>query len=117
MENDTRVFSGAHNLAQEPYYGDPLHDEGNHVVQGYEEDFFDEYEAPIEDEQYMVYSDEDELDEPSKPFFFAMNIMDVLSVLAGVVVIFILTALIISLLTWLRTDITDTLVIFQSRIL
>lgn len=49
-------------------------------------------------------------------FRVALNVMDTASVLAGVVVILILTTLIISLVSWLRMDILHSFVLLQANV-
>lgn len=66
-----------------------------------------------EEEYYSVYNEE--LDGTHR-FHVAMNVLDTASVLAGVVVILVLIALIASLFSWLRTDITHSFVLLQSGI-
>jgi len=81
----------------------------------YDEDYGVEYDDPqdAEDEDYSVYDDETD---NTHRFHLAMNVFDTASVLAGVIVIFALSALIFSLLSWVRTDITHSFVILQNRI-
>lgn len=61
--------------------------------------------------QYPYYddADEDEIDEADSEqrFHVAMGVFNFISVLAGVVVILMMVALLISLFTWLRSDMMD----------
>ncbi len=116
MEQNTRVFYGANDLEYPPqedgYIEEPTQEAGSY------EDGFMGYEVegePIEDEDYEIYEEEPEVSTGHR-FRTAMNVFDSMSVLAGVVVILVLTALIVSLVTWLRTDIMHSFVILQSRI-
>lgn len=105
---------------QEPDY-DPQEEPG--YEQEYEEEYAPEYDEGYdgeydeyqdeEDEDYSVYEGEED---NTHRFHVAMNVFDTASVLAGVVVIFALSALIFSLLSWVRTDITHSFVILQNRI-
>jgi hypothetical protein len=96
-------------LYQEGYEAeyDPEYDQD----QEYDEEYDDPQDA--EDEDYSVYQDEAD---NTHRFHLAMNVFDTASVLAGVVVIFALSALIFSLFSWVRTDITHSFVILQNRI-
>lgn len=107
---------------QQPEYGFPQEPD----VGGYSEAYAPEYDSQDErdydgedyddfsgDEDYSVY--QDEMDNTHR-FHIAMNVFDTASVLAGIVVIFALSALIFSLLSWVRTDITHSFVILQNRI-
>lgn len=70
-----------------------------------------EYEnAP---EGYEDYLPEEE---PENRFGVAVHVFDVLSSLAGVFVILILVAMLLTLVDWLRTDILHSFVLLQSGI-
>lgn len=126
MDQNTRVFQGA--------YQDPQGQGNGFAPTGYEapyEGFEEDYEEhPYEDEYEEEYDEEalppqgveeeysvyhEELDSTHR-FRVAMNVFDTASVFAGIVIIFALTALIISLVSWVRTDITHSFVILQNRI-
>lgn len=81
----------------------------------YDPDYDGDEEAygEFQDEDYSVYQDERD---NTHRFHLAMNVFDTASVLAGIVVIFALSAIIFSLISWVRTDITHSFVILQNRI-
>lgn len=91
---------------------EPLEDD-DYDHQDEDEEYGDAYDGDLEDEDYSIYNEE--LDDTHK-FRIAMNVFDTASVFAGIVVIFALTTLIFSLLSWIRTDITHSFVILQNRI-
>ncbi len=65
------------------------------------------------DEEYSDYNEE--LDDAHR-FHVAMNVLDLISILAGLAVILVLAAILISLLTWLQGDITQSLTLFASQL-
>lgn len=134
MDRNDRVFYGTYDDPQEPQnglngampgggyedgYGDGYddgygggYDDG--YGQPYDEAAMDGYDGGNpEGGDYSVYDGEGE---PPRRFHLAMNVLDTVGVLAGVVVILALTALIISLVSWVSADITHSFVILQSRI-
>lgn len=73
--------------------------------------------APREDYVYDdEYSDYDEQLDNTHRFHVAMNVFDTASVIAGLVVILVLVTLLISLITWVWSDISHSLLMFQSKI-
>ncbi len=133
MEQNTRVFyanyGDASGYAPEggPEYGQEYgqqYGEGQYEEGPYEEGPYEGYDPSMayedgaeeefpQEGDYSVYNEELE---GGHRAHWALGVMDTVSVLAGVVVILALTALIISLVSWLRTDITHSFVILQSRI-
>ena len=95
--------------AMEPY--SEVYDEQGYEYAQEDQDGFD-YDDTEDEGDYSVYSEE----ESGGRFHMAMNVFDTMSVLMGVVVILALTTLIISIISWLRADITHSFVILQSRI-
>ena len=80
----------------------------------YDEPFMEEYEEETTGgEDYSVYAEEDGV--PHRPYA-ALNILDTFSVLIGVVAILALTSIIVSLISWVYTDIAHSFVILQSNI-
>ena len=65
------------------------------------------------EEEPSEYSDE--LDDAHR-FHIAMNVFDLISVLVGLAVILVLVAILISLVTWLQRDITQSLTLFTSNL-
>jgi len=70
-------------------------------------------EPDIPEEDYAVYNEEPD---NAHRFHVAMNAFNLASVFAGVVAIFALTALIITLVSWIQTDISNSFVLLQSGI-
>lgn len=75
----------------------------------YEDDGYDEY---AEGDEYY----ENEALDSAHRFRVAMNVFDTVSVLVGVVVVLVLVALLASLFSWLRADVTHTFALLQTRI-
>ena len=65
------------------------------------------------EEEPSDYSDE--LDDAHR-FHVAMNVFDLISVLVGLAVILLLVAILVSLITWLQRDITQSLTLFTSNL-
>lgn len=85
----------------------------------------DEPETEYEVEAYGNEIDEGEMDDAyyenealdsAHRFRVAMNVFDTVSVLVGVVVVLVLVALLVSLFSWLRTDVTHTFALLQTRL-
>lgn len=85
-----------------------------------------EDDMPDEDVQYIDYSQtgfeeeeysdfNEELDDTHR-FRVAMNVFDLISVLIGLAVILMLVAILVSLLTWLRSDITQSFTLITSQL-
>lgn len=94
--------------------------------QPYDDDFTPQPEQPEEAQvEYMNYSQtgfeeeysdyNEELDDTHR-FHVAMNAFDLISVLAGLAVILILVAILVSLLTWLQGDISQSLTLLTSQL-
>ncbi len=95
------------------------------VLEPYDEEYdaYDEaadmepYDDPAYDEDEYLQDDYSDyhaaLDEASR-FKVAMGAFDLVSVLVGVVVILVLVGMLVSLLTWLRSDIQHSALLLQS---
>lgn len=59
--------------------------------------------------------DENEALDNAHRFRIAMNVFDAISVIAGLMTILVLVALLVSLVSWLRTDITHSFTLLQTR--
>ena len=98
-----------------------------------ESDFIQEDDAPFGDEERAdgreieyqrytndgfqeEYSDENEELDDLHRFHVAMNVFDLISVLAGLAVILVLVAILVSLLTWLQSDITQSFTLLTSQL-
>ncbi len=120
MDQNTRVFQTGY---QEAMPEEEDVENGLYASAGYEEDeegYEEDYAGYELEEGYLPQEEEysmfhEELDDQHR-FHVAMNVFDTASVLAGVVVILALTALIFSLFSWVKTDITHSFVILQSNI-
>ena len=75
-------------------------------------DYVDYSQSGFEEEEYSDYNEE--LDDTHR-FHVAMNVFDLVSVLAGLAVILVLVAILISLLTWLQGDITQSFTLLTSQ--
>ena len=75
-------------------------------------DYIDYSQTGFEDEEYSDYNEE--LDNAHR-FHVAMNVFDLISVLAGLAVILVLVAILISLVTWLQSDITQSFALITSQ--
>lgn len=94
--------------AQPPY--DPPYES---EPEDQEVSYIDYSQSGFEEEEYSDYSEE--LDE-SHRFHVAMNVFDLISVLAGLAVILILVALLVSLITWLQSDIMQSFTLLTSQL-
>ena len=122
MNQDTQIFYGSEGddfAPDEQLYDDPQMEMYADDSNGYYQD-----DMLTDDNGYDVYGEDayeegefDDLEEndPNR-FRVAMSVFDTASIVMGIVVIFALTTLIVSILSWLRTDITHTFVILQSRV-
>ncbi len=112
MNDQTRVFYGSYDPEEAQEEQQYLQDEYGQDEEAY----------PAETGMNDAYPDYDVLDEGLEErhgfrrFRVAMNVFDTAGILAGVVVILALTALIVSMVSWLRTDILHSFVILQSSI-
>jgi len=74
--------------------------------------YTDYSQTGFEEEEYSDYSEE--LDDTHR-FRVAMNVFDLISVLAGLAVILVLVAILVSLITWLEGDITQSFTLLTSQ--
>ena len=119
MDQHTQVFYGTEPRESDAAYSsEPPYYEDESDSYGYDRDdseaYSDEtgYEVEDIDEAYELYAE----DTGEKRFHVAMNMFDLLSVLLGIVTILVLTSLVVSMVSWFRTDIFHSFVILQSRI-
>lgn len=89
-----------------------MHEEGN--------DAFAYDEAPYDDDPYADYPQQDdysdyheEMDSKAR-FKVAMGVFDTVSILVGVLVIFVLIGVLMTLFNWLRSDILHSVLLLQS---
>lgn len=75
-------------------------------------DYIDYTQTGFEEEEYSDYNEE--LDDTHR-FHVAMNVFDLISVLAGLAVILVLAAILISLITWLQSDIAQSFTLLTSE--
>ncbi len=95
-------------------YGDP-----SPVTDNYADIDNDEYDDDYDDDDEYddeEYSPEDEELDNEHRFRAAMNVFDAASIAIGVVVILALTGLLISLVSWVHSDVSSFIALFQSRI-
>ena len=73
------------------------------------------YEQPPYEEEYSDYHEamDEAMDEAGR-FRVAMGVFDTVSILVGVVVILALVAMLVSLVSWLRSDILHSALLLQS---
>ncbi len=74
------------------------------------------YRRYTNDDFQEEYSDENEELDDLHRFHVAMNVFDLISVLAGLAVILMLVAILVSLLTWLQSDITQSFTLLTSQL-
>ena len=122
MEQSAQIFmygTSPEMPGEELEYANPYGPEeygytGHGDEEGYEgHDGEYDLEPDIPEEDYAVYNEEPD---NAHRFHIAMNAFNLASVFAGVVVIFALTALIITLISWIQTDIANSFVLLQSGI-
>ncbi len=92
-------------LEEDYMQGDPLQEQDPRYV--------DYSQTGFEDEDY---SDENEELDDMHRFHVAMNVFDLVSVLAGLAVILLLVAILVSLITWLQSDITQSFTLLTSQL-
>ncbi|MDD3409483.1 MAG: hypothetical protein PHY12_01595 [Eubacteriales bacterium] len=96
---------------------DPYYEENREQPYTVEDENGAPYEAPpasdFDEEEYSDYNEE--LDDTHR-FHVAMGVFNTVSVLAGLVVILLLSALLIGLITWLQADITHSFTLFTSKL-
>lgn len=83
---------------EEPYEGDV--------------DYVDYSQTGFDEEEYSDYSEE--LDDTHR-FRVAMNVFDLISVIAGLAVILLLVAILVSLITWLEGDIAQSFTLLTAQ--
>ena len=122
MEQNTQVFSydppleipGDQQGYAGPYGEDVYGYAGYEGYDGYESYAGESgYEPEYLEEDYVIYNDGPD---SANHFHIAMNAFSLVSLLAGLVVIFALTTMIITLVSWIHTDITHSFVLLQSGI-
>ncbi len=75
--------------------------------------YIDYSQTGFEEEEY---SDLNESLDDAHRFHMAMNVFNLISVLAGLAVILILVAILVSLITWLQSDITQSFTLITSQL-
>ncbi len=82
---------------------------------GPEEDYAPPLQEPPYEEEYSDYHEamDEAMDEAGR-FRVAMGVFDTVSILVGVVVILALVAMLVSLVSWLRSDILHSALLLQS---
>lgn len=115
MEDYTRAYPGGYQVLpqeDEPdaYGAEPL-SYGEEIEDA---DTYGDGEAYPEPMDYEIYEEDGGAD--GHRFHFAMGVFDTASILAGVVVIFLLTAIVITLVSWLQGDLSHMLAVFQSTV-
>ena len=100
---------------QDPPYEEPMTYAPDEDAYAQEPDveYIDYSQTGFEEEEYSEYNEE--LDDTHR-FHVAMNVFDLISVLAGLAVIFVLTAILISLITWLQNDIAQSFTLLTSQL-
>ena len=97
----------------EPYDGHTGWTQENDPVQN--ADYGDPYVQGFADGYYAdEYSQEHEAVDHEGRFRIALGMFDLLSILAGIVVILLLVAMLITLFNWLNSDITHSMLLMQS---
>lgn len=94
---------------------------GGDAPEGYPQDeeqydhveYIDYSQSGFEEGEYS--DDNEELDDTHR-FHVAMNVFDLISVLAGLAVILVLVAILVSLITWLQSDITQSFTLLTSQL-
>ena len=76
-------------------------------------EYIDYSKAGFEEEDYSDYNEE--LDNTHR-FHVAMNVFDLISVIVGLAVILLLVAILVSLITWLQSDITQSFTLLTSQL-
>ena len=76
-------------------------------------EYIDYSQTGFEEEEYSDYNEE--LDDTHR-FHVAMNVFNMVSVLEGLAVILVLVAILVSLLTWLQGDITQSFTLLASQL-
>ena len=76
-------------------------------------DYVDYSQSGFDEEEYSEYNES--LDDAHR-FHVAMNVFDLISVLAGLAVILVLVGILVSLVTWLQSDITQSFTLLTSQL-
>ena len=117
MDQNNRMFyEDRDGAAQDNEMINPYDDGYEEYEYDYEDmgDASDAYDYAEDEPEEDISGYEDEIGDGR--FRVAMNVFDMVSVLMGVVVILALTAMLVSIVSWLRTDIIHSFVLLQSRI-
>lgn len=97
----------------EPEADNPQDEPINDLQDDENVEYVDYSQTGFEEEEYSDYNEE--LDDTHR-FHVAMNVLDLIGVLAGLAVILILVALLVSLLTWLQSDISQSFTLLASQL-
>ena len=97
---------------QNGYTGGYAQDDGEEYDDG-SVDYIDYSQSGFEMEDDADY--DEELDDTNR-FRVAMNVFDLISILVGLALILVLVALLISLVTWLEGDISQSLTLLTSNL-
>ena len=74
------------------------------------------YGGPEDDQPDYGQDPENEELEDTHRFHIAMGVFNLISILAGLAVILVLVAILVSLVTWLQSDITQSMTLLTSNI-
>ncbi len=100
--------------AQPPYEEQPYDENPSAYEPPYEEENQPSYGDPY-DEEYSDYHEAiDEAVSQAGRFRVAMGVFDTVSILVGIGVILLLVAMLVSLVSWLRSDILHSALLLQS---
>lgn len=109
-------FNNPQDVQDEDYqstFRQPVYDDYNQDSEPYDEPYEEPYDESYEDN----YLDEQERWEARQTRWKVLaGAGDVLAVLAGAVVILVLIALLISLLTWVQADMSQSFTLWQTKL-
>ena len=77
---------------------------------------YDRFDGPEDGEPGYTEDPENEALEDTHRFHIAMGVFNLISILAGLAVILVLVAILVSLVTWLQSDITQSLALLTSNL-
>ena len=105
--------------ALEPYREEPQWADEEALEDGFYADFPPQEESEQWQDEYQdfygeEYSAEHEMADNEGRFRTAMGMFDLLSILIGIAVIFVLASMLITLFNWLRNDILHSALLLQS---
>ena len=110
-----RYFQQEPEPKQQPYYDEDFAPEEDMPLEPPEE----EYDQPNPDEVYLededLLTDEEKAELRRDRWRVLANLSDFIGVIAGTAVILVLIALIITLVHWVRSDITQSFTLWQTR--